>query len=69
MTEALQQWKKMAGKGDGVSEDPKAASHGQFLQKIPLSCSWDSILPFIYFFLGSVLLGVIVLVQSLYCRW
>ncbi|RWR94893.1 microtubule-associated protein TORTIFOLIA1-like protein [Cinnamomum micranthum f. kanehirae] len=27
MTEALQQWKKIAGKGDGASEDPKAASH------------------------------------------
>lgn len=33
MTEALQQWKKIAGKGDGASEDPKAASHGQYPKK------------------------------------
>lgn len=29
MTEALQLWMKIAGKGDGSSDDQKALSHGR----------------------------------------
>lgn len=31
MTEALQLWKNIAGKGDGAPEDQKASSHGRHI--------------------------------------
>lgn len=45
MIEALQLWKKVAGKGDGVSDDQKAASHGKSIYiyiffLIILSCAY-----------------------------
>ena len=35
MTEALQLWKKVAGKGDGVADDQKAKSHGKGRRNFP----------------------------------
>lgn len=31
MLEALQLWKKIAGKGDGVADDQKSISHGSVI--------------------------------------
>ncbi|KAI4306071.1 hypothetical protein L6164_029381 [Bauhinia variegata] len=41
MTEALQAWKKIAGKGDGASDDPKASSDGENPQLAVLSETSD----------------------------
>ena len=37
MTEALQLWKKIAGKGEGVPDDQKSSSQGEYFCNIFLS--------------------------------
>lgn len=53
MTEALQLWKKVAGKGDGVSDDQKATSHGKGRSNISFLFSFFNYLILFYYFLNA----------------